>query len=148
MSTNKKISVAKYLAQMIDISPKSQSEITAEIGLDKPNIITMFKQGKTKLPIPRVPAMAKALNIDPIYLLQLVMQEYVPETWEVVSELLQNKLITQKETAILQMIREAANGYDLAPETSIEREELKRLVDKWREREMHDAEALKHIKEL
>ena len=145
---NQKITVAGYITQQLSISPKSQTEITAELGLEKPNIITMFKQGKTKLPINRVPAFANALNIDPIYLLSLTMNEYMPDTWLVIQKLLKNALITDYEASILNVIREATHGMNLRPETAIEKEKLKNLVLEWQQREEKDIEALKHLKEL
>jgi transcriptional regulator with XRE-family HTH domain len=144
----KSVSVAAYLRQQIDISPKSQSEICEDIGLDKPNIITMFKQGKTKVPVTRVPALARALNIDPVYLLSLVMSEYTPETWQVIQDVVGGNLISQKEMSILKLIREASEGRDVAPENSDEKQALISLVDGWVARDIKDVEALKGLKEL
>jgi len=72
--------VAAFLAREIDASDKTQLQITAEVGFDSPNMISMVKQGRTKVPLARVGPLAQALGIDPAYLFRLVMQEYLPDT--------------------------------------------------------------------
>ena len=47
---------------------KTQAEIAKEAGFINPNMVAMIKQGATKLPIDRVPALAKALDSDPALL--------------------------------------------------------------------------------
>ena len=143
-----KITVAGYITQQLSISPKTQVEVTEELGLDKPNIVTMFKQGRTKVPINRVPALANALGVDPVYLLSLTMNEYMPDAWQVIQKLLKNALITDNELAIINIIREGSAGMNLRPETAVEKEKLKNLVGEWQERERKDIEALKNLKEL
>lgn len=141
MSKPKRISVAEYLTQQINICGKSQKEIADEVGYEKPNVITMFKQGKTKLPINKVGAFAKALGIDPLHLLRIAMSEYTRETWDVIEELIGKSLVTQDELAVLEIIRTIGEGQPIAPRTAIEVEELKELATKWRKRVEMEAQA-------
>jgi|SRR6056297_3611173 len=76
---------AKLIADAINGSGKTQREIAAEIGLERPNVISMLKSGAMRLPIERIPALARAIGIDPGMLLEVAMQEYMPETWSVVA---------------------------------------------------------------
>ena len=78
---NNYLDVAKYISACIKASGKKQYEIALEAGFDSPNVITMIKQGKTKLPINKIGVMSKALEIDPVYLLKLCLSEYQPETY-------------------------------------------------------------------
>lgn len=146
--SGKKISVAAYLTQQISISPKSQQEITNDLGLENANIITMMKQGKTKVPVNRVPGLAKSLGIDPIYLLSLVMGEYMPETWEAIRSVLNSTLITDYEKEVLGIIREESGGMNVRPETAMEKEALRGCVRSWIERETAEIESLKNIKDM
>lgn len=73
--------VARYIAAAIERSGKLQVDISRAAGFDKPNVVTMIKQGKTKLPLERVGVMAQALGVDRFELLDLVMGEYHPELW-------------------------------------------------------------------
>lgn len=141
MSKSKRISVAEYLTQQINICGKSQREIADDVGYEKPNVITMFKQGKTKLPINKVGLFAKSLGIDPLHLLRIAMSEYSRDTWEVIEDLIGKSLVSQDEFAILEVIREIGEGQPIAPRTAIETEELKELAAKWKKRVESEAQA-------
>lgn len=82
------VNVADYLNAQMQLSGKSQMEIAAEVGFPKANVLTMIKKGQTKLPIPRVPAMAKALGVDPARLMRIVLAEYHPDILEAVESTL------------------------------------------------------------
>lgn len=102
------ITVAEYLTQQINLCGKTQSEIAREAGFNKPNIITMLKQGATKLPMAKVGAMAKALEVDPLHLFKLVMQEYEPDTWQTLQEtILKQPFVTHNEMEIIEVIRQS-----------------------------------------
>jgi transcriptional regulator with XRE-family HTH domain len=109
----KRISVKDYIEQQIAISEKSQKQIAHEIGYDRPNVITMIKQGSTKLPINKVGLLARALNVDPVYLLRLVMMEYHPDTWTTIDEIIGTQIVTKQELALLKFIRKATGGVEL-----------------------------------
>ena len=82
--TKTKMTVAQFLTMKIDESGKTQREIATEVGYDAANVITMFKQGSTKLPLNTVGPIARALDVDPVFLLRLAFNEYFPETFEAV----------------------------------------------------------------
>ena len=75
----KKIKVAEYLTAQLEICGKSQKEIAKEVGFPKANVLTMLKQGNTRVPIHRVPALAEALGVDPAKFMRMVLAEYHPE---------------------------------------------------------------------
>lgn len=106
-----KVSVAEFLRQQIALSDKSQREIATDVGYQNPNVITMIKQGHTRLPIDKVGLFAKALGLDPRYLLRITMQEYMPQTWEVIAEVLGDDInLSQEELNVLGIVRQANNG--------------------------------------
>lgn len=108
--SNKKANytVAQYIEQQINLCGKTQLEIAEESGFPKANVITMIKQGKTKLPKSKIGAFAKALGVDPIHLFRLVMQEYEPESWEVIQQFGFNQpVVTQNELEILEVVRQS-----------------------------------------
>lgn len=69
--------LAKFLeARLMELKhKKTQTEIAEDAGFVNPNMLTMIKQGATKLPIDRVPALAKALESDPALLLRLALEQ-------------------------------------------------------------------------
>jgi len=70
---------AQYLFDAIEASTKTQKEIAREVGYPSANIITMMKKGETKVPVSRIPALAKALDIDTSELIDIALKEYHPE---------------------------------------------------------------------
>lgn len=81
--------IARYLSKQIDAlqGVKSQREIAFEAGFERPNIMSMFKRGDTKIPLDRVPGLAKALHVDPAYLFRLALEQYWPDLDQVVEEI-------------------------------------------------------------
>ena len=106
--------LAKYLDQRIlELKPKkNQSEIAAEAGFANPNMITLLKQGANKVPLDRVPQLAKALDCDPAWLLRLALEQGEGSTaaaaiYEIVGE-----PITANERAWIAEIRDASSDSD------------------------------------
>lgn len=100
--------VAQYLEMQFNLCGKSQIEIATECGFPKPNILSMIKQGKTKLPISKIAVMAKSLGVDPLHLFKLCMQEYEPANWEAIQEtILKQPVITANEMEIIRVIRKS-----------------------------------------
>lgn len=115
--------VAKFLTDKIDSSPLSQKEIALRLGYTKPNIITMFKQGTTKLPVDKVGLMADALDVDQVKLLKLVMTEYMPDTWEAIQSIV-GFAATENEQRMIEIIREASDDTDPRIRNKAQEEEL------------------------
>ena len=102
---SKKMTVAEYLSHAILLSGKTQKEVAADAGFNKPNVLSMMKQGLTKVPIYSIPALAKACNVDPVFFVRLAMQEYHPEVWAVISGSF-GEALTDDERAVLDSYRE------------------------------------------
>jgi len=111
----KPMRVADYLAQQIILRGKSQKEIAEEVGYEKPNVITMMKQGHTKIPIVKVGAFARALEVDPAYLLRLVCMEYMPETWAAIEDAIGGTILTRNELLLVQEYRRRTGNTDPIP---------------------------------
>lgn len=89
--------VAEFLADRLAAIDKTQRQVSEECGFDNPNIITMFKTGQTKLPVNRIAALAKALEVNPVHLLRLVMLEYIPDLWESIENIMQSTVLSANE---------------------------------------------------
>jgi hypothetical protein len=126
------ITVAQFLDNAINMSGKTQIEIATEIGYDKPNIITMFKQGKTRLPINKIGTVAVALGVDPVHMLRLALSEYLPETWEVIEQVFNDKLVTEEELTVINIMRSEGGGLPVQPSSKEDIDEVKVMVRKWR----------------
>lgn len=122
VSAKPKITVAQYLSAQIDMSGKSQKQIAEEIGYPKPNVITMFKQGATKLPVNKVYPMARALNVDPLYLMRLVMKEYLPETWDALEQIMGQHMTSEGEREVVEIFRKQFGNQDISIDNDEERD--------------------------
>ena len=109
---NSPISVAEFIAESLAAVDKTQRQIADECGFENANVITMFKQGATKLPLSRIGPLAKALEVDPAHLLRLTLIEYMPETWETIEQTLQTTLLTANELDLIRAYRAATGDSD------------------------------------
>lgn len=73
---------AKLIADRIrDLGfKKTQAEIASEAGFPNANMISFLKNGRNKVPIDRVPSLAKALEVDPAFLMRLALDQAVGAT--------------------------------------------------------------------
>jgi transcriptional regulator with XRE-family HTH domain len=120
-------SVAEFIADKLASTDKTQKEIAQECGFEHPNVISMFKTGMTKLPINRISALANAIDADPVYLLRLVMLEYMPDTWGAVEDIMQSTLLTANELALVRAFRDVTADSD-AVATVIDRDAVLAIV--------------------
>lgn len=106
--------LAHYIdRRVLELKPrKSQAEIAADAGFTNPNVVSMIKSGASKLPLDRVPSMAKALECDPAYLLRLAMEQTVGDTAaQAILDILGTP-VSENETGWLVAIRDASGNTD------------------------------------
>jgi transcriptional regulator with XRE-family HTH domain len=105
--------IAKYLTKQINAlsGVKNQREIAAEIGYDKPNMISMVKRGEARVPLEKIPALAKSIEADPAFLFRLALQQYWPDRLDAVAAVF-GTVVTKKEAEILARIRQLSNDSD------------------------------------
>lgn len=74
--------LAKYMERrVLELrSRKSQLQIANEAGFPNANMITMIKNGSTKLALDRVPSASRALDCDPAYLMRMALDQAVGDT--------------------------------------------------------------------
>lgn len=129
--------VASFIAERINNSPKTQSQIAKEVGFNTPNIVSMVKSGTARLPINKVPSMARALETDPVDLLILCLKEYQPENWEAIEPLLDLSL-TSDERRFIHTLRASVGGPFLAGLSDESKHHMEAFLDCLR-REAHAA---------
>lgn len=99
--------------RVLELKPKkSQAEIAAQAGYVNQNMITMIKQGRSKVALDRVPALASALESDPAYLMQLALEQAIGRTAaKAVAEVF-GEPVTMNECSWLNEIRQASDYTD------------------------------------
>ena len=93
---------------------KTQGEIATAAGFTNPNMLTMIKQGHSKLAIDRVATVAAALEADPKYLLRLALDQQGNETMARVYDEIIGTVVSRNETGWLEELREASGNSDPA----------------------------------
>jgi transcriptional regulator with XRE-family HTH domain len=106
--------LAKYLDQrVLELKPKkTQSDIASEAGFVNPNMLTMLKQGASKVPLDRVPALAKALDCDPAWLLRLALEQGEGDTAAAAIFEIVGQPITKNEHGWIAEVRDASGDTD------------------------------------
>ncbi len=107
-----RISVTAFVEERLEAIGKTQRQVAEEAGFDYPNVVSMMKQGKMKVPLNRVRGLAGALEADPVHLLRLVMEEHYPELWESVWEITQGGVLTRNERELIESFRSVTGGND------------------------------------
>lgn len=99
--------------RILELRPtKSQAEVAAEAGFINPNMISIIKAGSTRLPLDRVPALARALEVDPRLLLLLAVEQWVGVTAGRTFEDVIGTVVTANELVWIKEIREASGNTD------------------------------------
>lgn len=68
----------------MEASDMSNVQLADLLGYDHPNIISMFRSGKTRVPLAKVPALARALGLDARELLRAWFRAYQPDDLPVI----------------------------------------------------------------
>lgn len=76
---------------------------------------------------------------------KLVKQWHTQLTWEAIEKLLGGSLVSENELQVIDILRQEANGLDVAPASDDERDEFRQMISRWRERDQRfiDAAMLK-----
>ena len=105
---------AKLIADRVrDLSHrKTQAEIASEAGFANANMMTFLKNGRNKVPLDRVPSLAKAQGeVDPAMLMRLALDQAEGATAEAITEIFGTP-VTQNERGWLAEIRDASDNSD------------------------------------
>ena len=105
---------AKLIADRVrDLSHrKTQAEIASEAGFANANMMTFLKNGRNKVPLDRVPSLAKALEVDPAYLMRLALDQAVGATAAKAINEIFGTPATENERGWLDELRDASDNTD------------------------------------
>ncbi|AGI71588.1 hypothetical protein OA238_c14400 [Octadecabacter arcticus 238] len=96
---------------------KTQRDIAIAAGFTNPNMLSMLKNGDTKLAVDRVATLAAALEVDPKYLLRLALAQDGNETMFRIYDEVIGTVVSHNEVGWLEVLREASGNSDPAVTT-------------------------------
>lgn len=108
------IKIHEFISAQLEVAKsmgKNQRDIAEAIGYDKPNPVNMMSKGTMKVPLDKVPSLAKALNVDPAFLFRLAMNQYWPDAAEAIAQIFGSPL-TKNEKEIIEFIRGVSKNSD------------------------------------
>lgn len=112
-STTASVPVHLYLSQLLDAHPDlTNVEMARRLGYPRPNVIAMMRTGTMKIPIQKVPDIARILDIEPLALFQRVLSEYDPDLWALLNHLQGPPLVTRHEMALVSVLRAETGNMD------------------------------------
>lgn len=104
-------STAEFVRIALEQCDKTHREIAREVGIATPNVISMMKTGDIKVPINRIPALAKAMGVDAYAFTEIAMREYHPELWQMLTEHYRGRASGADDgDRLLQTIRDILDG--------------------------------------
>lgn len=119
MTRTKELSrIAKLISDRLEElqGVRTQKDVADQAGYVNQNMITMIKQGHTKVALDRVMGLAKGLDYDPSHLMQLALEQfYEPHVVEELKAAFQMMLVDD-ERELIQLFRKAkaTNGPEAA----------------------------------
>lgn len=118
--------LARHIYERVEAlkGKKRQKDIAREAGFNSPNMISMLKNGDTKLALDRVPALARALETDLGRLFLLALEQSGLETTSAAVSSTFGTVVTRNEVAWLEEIRDASGRSD-PPLTKRSRDQLR-----------------------
>jgi transcriptional regulator with XRE-family HTH domain len=107
-----KSKTAEYIRVEMEHSTLTQKEVSEFVGFKTPNLVTMIKQGSTKLPVDKIPKFAKILEIDPVRLFKMAFMEYDEPGYNAIVEVM-GEPVTKTEREVLKLLERIAPSNDI-----------------------------------
>tara|TARA_R110000744_G_scaffold221344_6_gene340293 strand:+ start:1262 stop:1762 length:501 start_codon:yes stop_codon:yes gene_type:complete len=99
-------SVATEVERLLNTGQKSQITIAKECGFTSRNVLTMIKQGTTKMPLDKAAAFARSMDTDVGQFMLLCLREYQPHILDALSEI-NGEIIDEDEIRLIRLYRKA-----------------------------------------
>jgi hypothetical protein len=90
----------------------SLNTVTRALGYINPKTVELFLEGEANLPLDKVPAMARALDLEPSRLFRLALRQYWRNSAE--ASIITRCLVSADELAILDLLRSMTGEAELS----------------------------------
>lgn len=89
--------------------------LCAAVGFEREIVLGLIKAGTMRMPLNKVPALAAALELDPVELLKVALRESDPVLLQVIEEAFDPLCLTATEQNLIKHLREQYGSTPSAP---------------------------------
>jgi hypothetical protein len=93
----------------------SDEAIAEACGFSSMAVVNCIKKGDMKIPLTKIPSIAKAVGLDEAYLLRLALNENHPGLLEQIESMFGTMLISKSEKKLIESYRYISKDTDAAP---------------------------------
>lgn len=105
--------VHRYLSRKLDEHAElTNVEVARRLGYERANVIAMMRTGSMKVPLNKVPDLARLIGVDPRALLRRVLLEYDPALWKTVQCIFGTGTLSANEQALIDLLRSRTAALD------------------------------------
>jgi hypothetical protein len=114
MDQNETTELCLLLRQRLqELGEKASLDTVAHaVGYINPRTVELFLTGEAKLPLDKVPAMARALDLEPSHLFRMALRQYWGDSSE--ASVITRCLVSTDEVAILDLLRSITGETELS----------------------------------
>jgi transcriptional regulator with XRE-family HTH domain len=92
----------------------TNEELADDMGYARSNIISMWRTGKSRIPLERLPDLSRLLNVSMAELMPMWVEQYAPQIRVEVGKMF-NRLVTENEFEVIEAIRQASESTNPKP---------------------------------
>lgn len=93
----------------------TDQQLCEELGFERQITLTLIKAGTMKMPLAKIPALARALNLDAVGLMRVALHESSPELSEAIAEVFDPMHLTAAEVNLITHLRKLSGDQPGAP---------------------------------
>lgn len=90
-------------------------DLCAAVGFEREIVLGLIKAGSMKFPLPKIPALAKELELDPSELLKVALHESDPELSKLIEDVFNPLRLTSTEVHLIKHLRKLRGNTPAAP---------------------------------
>ncbi|MCR9222912.1 MAG: helix-turn-helix domain-containing protein [Hyphomonas sp.] len=126
IKTGKSFALAEWFNKNVDfLTDLTNEQLAEKLGYTRPNIISMWRTGRTRIPLDRLVPLSQILKVDISFMLPLWVEQYGGgEAYAAVMKALNNS-VSDNEMKLVEALRQTTKGRDF----SVKKDAAKKLPD-------------------
>jgi len=93
----------------------SDHDLCAAVGFERGIVLGLIKQGSMRMPLTKIPALATALELDPVELMKQALLEQDPALSKIIEEVFNPTSLTATEMNLVKHLRRLCGDTPVSP---------------------------------